>query len=176
MTQVSENFSASLVPLDSIDPALVEDVLDRAFGTDRHSRTAYRVREGTEWLQALSFAALDDDDLLVGTIQVWPTALTVPDRRPMPMLMVGPVAVIPERQKEGFGRALMTAMASAISPQAPLPRVLIGDPEYYGAFGFTAAPTQRWSLPGPFERHRLMVACDNPAILPEKGHLGPWIG
>ncbi len=168
--------SASIVPLDSIDPALVEDVLDRAFGTDRHSRTAYRVREGTDWLPALSFAALDADDLLVGTIQVWPVALGDEGKRPIPMLMVGPVAVVPERQNEGFGHALMAAMASALSPAAPLPRVLIGDPEYYGKFGYSAAPTHGWALPGPFERHRLLVACDNPGILPEKGHLGPWIG
>lgn len=176
MAELAPVSSASIVPLDSIDPALIEDVLDRAFGSDRHSRTAYRVREGTDWLPALSFAALDAEDLLVGTIQVWPVALTDASKRAIPLLMVGPVAVVPERQKEGFGQALMVAMASALNPAAPLPRVLIGDPEYYEKFGYSAAPTQGWALPGPFERHRLLVACHNPAILPEKGHLGPWIG
>ena len=39
---------ATLIPLDSVDPALVEDLLDRAFGADRHERTAYKVREGTD--------------------------------------------------------------------------------------------------------------------------------
>jgi len=166
--------SATLAPLDAVDPALVEELLDRAFGPDRQMRTAYRVREGTECLPPLSFAALDEDDLLVGTIQVWPVALTDPDGRRHPLLMVGPVAVLPERQSEGFGKALMAAMSDAIDPQAPLPQVMIGDEAYYGRFGFSAAPTQGWSLPGPYDQARLLVRAANPAILPAKGLLGPW--
>lgn len=168
--------NASLIPLESVDPVMVEEVLDRAFGPDRHGRTAYKVREGTDWLPALSFAALDEDDLLVGTIQLWPVALTDPDGRAHPMLMVGPVAVLPERQDQGFGRALMAAYAAAIDPRAPLPQVLIGDPEYYEQFGFAGEATQGWSLPGPYEKHRLLVRASNPAILPERGMLGPWRG
>jgi len=55
--------------------------------------------------------------------------------------------------------------------------VMIGDPEYYGRFwGFTNAHTSGWDLPGPFERHRLLARCDNPAVLPAEGMLGPWRG
>ena len=167
--------TATLIPLAEVDPALIEALLDRAFGKDRKERTAYRVRSGTEWLPALSFAAVDEQQMLVGTIQVWPVALTDPQGRRHPMLMVGPVAVLPGQQKQGYGLALMAAMARAIDPAAPLPQVLIGDPEYYERFGFTAAPTQKWDLPGEFERHRLMVRTENPGVLPEEGTLGPWI-
>jgi predicted N-acetyltransferase YhbS len=168
--------AVTLIPLAEVDPAMIEELLDRAFGTDRHLRTAYRLREGTQWLPALSFAAVDAERLLVGTIQTWPVALTDPAGRRHPMLMVGPVAVLPERQGEGFGTMLMAAMASAIDPQAALPQVMIGDPEYYERFGFFAAPTQQWNLPGPFERRRLLVRAANPGVLPEEGTLGPWIG
>ncbi|KLI63234.1 GNAT family N-acetyltransferase [Aurantiacibacter marinus] len=168
--------TATLIPLAQVEPAMIEELLDRAFGPDRHDRTAYKVREGTDWLPALSFAALDEDDMLVGTIQIWPVALTDADGRRHPLLMVGPVAVLPERQSEGFGHALMAGMAAALDPKAPLPQVLIGDPEYYGRFGFTAAPTGGWSMPGPFEQHRLLVCTANPAVLPSEGTLGPWIG
>ncbi|MCZ8325152.1 MAG: N-acetyltransferase [Sphingomonadaceae bacterium] len=167
----------TLIPLDNVDPALVEALLDRAFEPERHTRTAYKVREGTDWLPALSFAAIDADEHLVGTIQCWPVALTDPAGRRHPMIMVGPVAVEPEAQGQGYGQALMTASIAALSPQAPLPQVMIGDPEYYGRFwGFTNAHTGGWDLPGPFERHRLLVRCDNPAILPAEGTLGPWRG
>ncbi|MCB2066508.1 MAG: N-acetyltransferase [Erythrobacter sp.] len=168
--------AVTLIPLAEVDPALVEELLDRAFGPDRHLRTAYMVREGTDWLPALSFAAVDEAQLLVGTIQVWPVALTDPQGRRHPMLMVGPVAVVPERQGEGFGTMLMLAMAKALDPQAALPQVMIGDPEYYERFGFFGAPTGQWQLPGPFERRRLLVRTDNPGILPHEGTLGPWIG
>ena len=167
----------TLIPLDQVDPAMIDEVLDRAFGPGRHERTAYKVREGTDWLPGLSFAALDDDDMLVGTIQVWPVALTDKDGRRHPMLMVGPVAVIPERQREGFGKTLMLAMLSALDERAPLPQVLIGDAEYYGRFfGFSAEPTAGWKLPGPWEPHRLLVRAPNPAVLPSEGMLGPWRG
>ena len=166
---------ATLIPLDSVDPALVEGVLDRAFDPQRHQRTAYKVREGTDWLPALSFAALDADGELAGTIQCWPVALTDPDGRRHPMIMVGPVAVLPERQNEGFGHALMLAMLNALSPEAPLPQVMVGDPEYYDRFfGFSAEHTGGWKLPGPWNPARLLCRTDRPAALPRAGALGPW--
>jgi predicted N-acetyltransferase YhbS len=168
---------ANLIPLDQVDPALIEELLDRAFDTERKTRTAYKVREGTDWLGALSFAALDESDHLVGTIQCWPVALNTPEGRAVPMIMVGPVAVLPEHQGAGYGKALMTASLAAIDPRAPLPQVMIGDPEYYGRFwGFANEATGGWDLPGPFEQHRLLVRCDNPSVLPTKGMLGPWRG
>jgi predicted N-acetyltransferase YhbS len=166
----------TLVPLANVDPDMVEQLLDRAFGPDRHARTAYRMREGTEWLPALSFAALDDDDYLTGTIQLWPIALTDPEGRAHPMLMVGPVAVLPERQHEGYGKALMLASLGALDDTTALPQVLIGDAEYYGRFfGFSADHTGDYYCPGPFERDRLLLRCANPAVLPPTGMLGPWV-
>ena len=169
---------ASLIPLSAVDPAMVEALLDRAFGPGRQGRTAYKVREGTQWLPALSFAALDGEELLAGTIQAWPVALTDPAGRAHPLLMVGPVAVLPERQDMGYGRALMAALADALvnTGDTPLPQMLIGDPEYYDRFGFGAEHTGGWRLPGPYEQRRLLARAANPAILPKEGMLGPWRG
>lgn len=166
----------NIIPLDNVDPALVEALLDRAFEPERHTRTAYKVREGTDWLPGLSFALIDEEEHLAGTIQCWPVALTDANGRAHPMIMVGPVAVLPEHQSRGFGKALMTASLSALSPQAPLPQVMVGDPEYYGRFwGFSNEHTGGWDLPGPFEQRRLLARCDNPALLPKQGMLGPWL-
>jgi len=167
---------ANLIPLDAVDPALVEELLDRAFEPARHQRTAYKVRVGMDWLPGLSFAAMDENEMLVGTIQCWPVALTDPAGRAHPMIMVGPVAVLPEHQGEGYGKALMTACLAAIDPRAPLPQVMIGDPEYYGRWGFTSEGTAGWSLPGPYDKHRLLVRTANRAVLPAEGTLGPWQG
>ena len=163
----------SIVPLSAVDPQLVEDLLDAAFEPERRQRTSYRIREGTDWLPALSFAALDDDDWLVGTIQVWPVALETADGRDHPLLMVGPVAVLPGHQGEGYGKALMAASLGAIDPAAALPQVLIGDAPYYGRFGFVEAP-RGWQCPGPWSPDRLLVRGANPAVLPPAGMLGPW--
>ncbi|MEL6529080.1 MAG: N-acetyltransferase [Pseudomonadota bacterium] len=172
--------TTTLIPLSAVDPDMVEQLLDRAFGEDRHARTAYRIRTGMEWLEALSFAALDEEDMLVGTIQCWPVALTDNQERPVPLVMVGPVAVVPERQGEGFGLGLMAAMLDAEARLAangvpPLAQVLIGDADYYGRWGFSAASTGGWRCPGPFEPHRLLARGTALAAMPAEGVLGPWL-
>ena len=171
----------TIVPLSAIDSDLIEDLLDAAFGEQRRARTAYRIREGMEWLPGLSFAALDDEDYLVATIQLWPVALTDPDGRAHPLLMVGPVAVMPGRQGEGYGKALMAASLAAVDrlgegSSAALPQVLIGDVDYYGKWDFTPAHTGGWHCPGPYEQGRLLARANNAAILPREGMLGPWMG
>jgi predicted N-acetyltransferase YhbS len=175
MTQ-TQTEAATIIPLDNVDPALVEALLDSAFGADRHGRTAYKVREGTDWLPGLSFAALDENEMLAGTIQCWPVALNDAAGRAHPMIMVGPVAVLPDHQGTGFGQALMSASLAGIDDRAPLPQVMIGDPEYYGRFwGFSNERTGGWDVPGPFEQRRLLVRSANPAVLPDAGMLGPWL-
>lgn len=183
--------TATLIPLEAVDPAMIEAVLDRAFGADRHARTAYRIREGMDWLPGLSMAALDEHDMLVATIQCWPIGLQTKQGQ-VPLVMVGPVAVVPERQGEGFGVGLMSAMiaedarlaadegrsssSSEAVGQHGLPQVLIGDAKYYGRWGFSAAMTGGWRCPGPFEQHRLLARGTALAAMPSEGMLGPWEG
>jgi predicted N-acetyltransferase YhbS len=164
----------TLIPLANVAPAMIEQVLDRAFGEDRLNRTSYMIREGMDWLPALSFAALDEDGMLAGTIQAWPVALTDAQDRAHPLIMIGPVAVLPEYQDQGYGRAMMAALSAGIEPEAPLPQVLIGDTDYYRRFGFTNEYTGGWRCPGPWEPERLMVRAPHPEVLPKEGLLGPW--
>jgi len=163
----------SLVPLSSVPPHLVDELLDAAFEPERRTRTSYLIRGQAEPLPTLSFAALDDDEWLVGSIQVSPAALTDAEGRPHPLLMVGPVAVLPAHQGEGYGKALMAAALGAIDPAAPLPQVLIGDAPYYGRFGFVEAP-RGWHCPGPWDPARLLVRGGVDG-LPAEGMLGPWV-
>ena len=143
-----------VIGLEQIDGQLVEQLLDRAFGTDRHTRTAYRLREGVAALAGPSLAAIEDGEL-IGTIQLWPAMFRGEDGRRVPLVLVGPVAVVPERQGSGIGRRLVKEALERV-PDAAL--MLIGDPEYYGRFfGFTADRTGGWRLPGPVERHRLLA-------------------
>lgn len=163
-----------IVPIASVDPCAVEVLLDRAFGADRHGRTAYAVRDGTAPIPALSLAALDDQ-VLVGSIQCWPVALIMDDGGAAAMTMVGPVAVDPPRQRDGIGHLLMErmlAVAAETGDDAAL--MLVGDPEYYGRFfDFTAARTGRWRLPGPVEPRRLLAR--GAGVPDAAGRLGPRI-
>ena len=158
-----------ILPLSHADPAEVERLLDAAFGTDRHQRTAYRLREGVAAIPALSFGAFDRG-ALVGSLQCWPVELVSDEAEPTPLVLLGPVAVWPERQQHGIGRTLMRAALASADATGADPLMLIGDPDYYERlFGFHAAPTQRWDLPGPFERRRLLVRAAPHHALPASG-------
>ena len=167
----------ALVPLAAVDSLAVEALLDRAFGPDRRKRTAYRIRAGTLPVPELSFAALDAQGALLGTLQCWPVELACDEGDIVPLVMVGPVAVEPDRQQGGIGRALMERMLDAV-PGCPSEGcdslMLVGDPEYYGRFfGFTADRTARWRLPGPFEPRRLLARGEG---VPDcAGTLGPRV-
>ncbi len=161
-----------IVPLARVGDAAVDTLLDRAFGADRRARTAYRIRGGSRPVTALSLAALDGSEL-VGSIQCWPIRFTADDGATTPLVMVGPVAVLPARQRDGIGRRLVeTALAAARETGQDDALMLIGDPEYYGRFfGFAADRTAGWRLPGPVERRRLLARGSGVPI--GAGELGP---
>ena len=111
---------------------------------------------------------------MVGTIQCWPVELRGADGAAAPLVLLGPVAVRPARQQHGIGRMLMRAALGAADATGEEALMLIGDPEYYERlFGFHAAPAARWELPGPFERHRLLVRLRGARTLPAEGRVGP---
>jgi predicted N-acetyltransferase YhbS len=157
-----------LVPLSQIDPHAVEALLDASFGADRLGRTAYRMREGTRTIAGLSFAALEKG-ALCGTIQCWPVRLG-PER----LVLVGPVAVMPDAQGKGVGKLLMTEMLRVADAGWADVLMMIGDPDYYGRFfGFTAAATGGWDIPGPVERHRLLARVRRPGGIGATGMIEP---
>jgi hypothetical protein len=50
--------------------------------------------------------------------------------------------------------------------------LLIGDAPYYGRFGFKAAATRQWELPGPVDHDRLLLrvpTTGQPVRLPRIG-------
>ncbi|WP_350140273.1 GNAT family N-acetyltransferase [Parasphingopyxis sp.] len=161
-----------LVPLAVIDAAQIVTLLDAAFGADRHQRTAYKVRVGTEWLPEYSVAVTDGSHLL-GTAQGWPVAVIDEAGERSPLIMVGPVAVIPEMQGTGIGKQMTHAICDALDLHGES-GVMIGDPEYYERFfGFRSGPASGWSLPGPVEARRVLLRPAPGTRWPARGQLGP---
>ncbi|WP_301183108.1 GNAT family N-acetyltransferase [Sphingomonas quercus] len=161
-------------PLADFPETEVEALLDAAFGTDRRGRTAYRLREGVSAIPGLSFAAVDDYGQLVGSFQSWPVELAGDDGRVVPLVLVGPIAIQPDRQQGGLGRALTRHALAAIDAAGVEATVLIGDPEYYGRFfGYSDAVTGQWRVPGPVEQRRLLARLTGGPALPVSGLLRP---
>ncbi|MDF2366194.1 GNAT family N-acetyltransferase [Sneathiella sp.] len=132
--------------------ALIEPLLDRCFGPDRFNKTAYKVRENITPLPELSFVTVEGDTLLA-TIRYWPVMIG----GKTPALLLGPIAVEPELQGKGIGVALMRETIRVATEQGHQLIVLVGDPEYYGQFGFQNAAVLGFEMPGPVEKHRLLV-------------------
>lgn len=171
-----------IVSAKSSDRAEIEQLLDSAFGPARHGRTAYRLRDGLQPLRPASMVAREGERL-IGSIQFWPVELVgqLPEEA-QPLLLLGPVACARDRRGQGLGAQLIRSgiqMAETIGFDR---FVLIGDPGYYSRFGFDAAATGGWSLPGPFERHRLLARLPSACALPAHGALRPasslsrWFG
>lgn len=53
---------------------------------------------------------------------------------------LGPISVVPDRQGQGIGSRLMHAALAELRRQGAAGCVVLGDPGYYGRFGFAARP------------------------------------
>jgi predicted N-acetyltransferase YhbS len=110
-------------------------------------------------LPALSFVARAEGQL-VGSLQCWPLQLRGVGGSVLPLILLGPVVTAADWQGRGIAsRLLGTALAVADAEAAP-PVLLIGDAPFYGRFGFSAAATGGWQLPGPVDRARLLLRGD----------------
>nr|WP_243436874.1 N-acetyltransferase [Streptomyces sp. FH025] len=102
------------------------------------------LRRDPAWLPELSLVAVDGAGLVIGHALL--TRLRVGDGE---ALALAPVAVAPEWQRRGVGELVVRAALSAAEKAGERLVVVLGDPEYYGRFGF--APAGRHEVTGPFE-------------------------
>jgi predicted N-acetyltransferase YhbS len=132
------------------DIAARESLLDVCFGAARHARTCQRLRDGRVPAEGLAFSAVHQGRL-VGTIRLWHV-----DAGGRAALMLGPLAVDPAARELGIGAELMKHAIAAATTLGHGAIVLLGDEPYYSRFGFSSANMEALSLPGPFERNRLL--------------------
>jgi predicted N-acetyltransferase YhbS len=132
------------------DAAAREALLDACFGASRHARTCQRLRDGRLPAEGLAFTARHQGRL-VGTIRLWHVRAGG-----QAALMLGPLAVDPACREFGIGAALMKHALAAAKARGHGAVILLGDAPYYARFGFSAHKTGELSLPGPFERDRLL--------------------
>lgn len=132
------------------DVAAREALLDVCFGANRHARTCQRLRDGRAPAEGLAFTAMHEGRV-VGTVRLWHV-----NAGGVPALVLGPLAVEASCRKLGIGAALMNHANATATARGHSAIILLGDAPYYARFGFNAAKTSELSLPGPFERERLL--------------------
>jgi predicted N-acetyltransferase YhbS len=127
-----------------------EALLDACFGENRHTRTCQRLRDGRAPAEGLALSALAQGRL-VGTLRLWHVSAGG-----VPALVLGPLAVDRSCRDLGVGAALMNRALTTAKARGHGAVVLLGDAPYYARFGFSGLKTTELSLPGPFERDRLL--------------------
>lgn len=145
----------SIIPSEQFPPdqADVEHLLDLAFGVSRRTKTSYRLREGNTAADGLSLITREEGFGITGSISFWP--LIIGEMQTQAILL-GPLAIHPDRQNQGIGRSLLHESLSRARSWGHKLVILIGDAPYYLRAGFDYVPEGQVDMPGPIDPTRLL--------------------
>ncbi|WP_199611498.1 GNAT family N-acetyltransferase [Flocculibacter collagenilyticus] len=121
----------------------IESLIYRAFMNHPHHEsgatpTEHLIVNKLRDTNALSLSLVYEDETgLIGHIAFSPVLI---DGEESLWLGLGPVSVMPNRQGEGIGSALIQEGISQLQSKGIEGLVLLGEPEYYGRFGFLSQP------------------------------------
>lgn len=125
----------------------IHGVVAGAFGREDEASLVERLRTSDAWLADLALTAQPSGDrggLIVGFAAL--TRITVGGR---PALALAPAAVAPDWQGQGAGSALVRAAIARAADRGERLILVLGDPRYYGRFGFAAAIPM--GIHGPYD-------------------------
>lgn len=138
---------------DARDAGAIHDITAAAFGqpgrggADRDPAEATLVdelRASPAWLPALSLVAATPAGEIIGHV-----LCTRGHVGQEPVLALGPLTVRPDHQRRGVGSALMHAIIGAADALGEPMIALLGNPAYYGRFGFRPAADYHVAPPRP---------------------------
>lgn len=126
-------------PEDPSDADAIDALITSAFRDAPHtSHTEQFIVRGLRKARQLTISLVaEDDGTLVGHVAVSPVAVS--DGTPG-WYGLGPISVVPARQAQGIGSELMTKALAALQDLDAAGCVVLGEPAYYGRFGFRAEP------------------------------------
>jgi predicted N-acetyltransferase YhbS len=142
-----------IAPAASVSVTSVEHLYDRIFGPPRFQKASHRLRAGLAPLSALSWVARAGA-ATIGAIRYWPILV---GEAAEPALLLGPLAVAPDRTRCGIGTALVRKTLRMAARGGHDLVLLVGDPDYYRRFGFVSATPSGFLMPGEARPERLQV-------------------
>lgn len=113
---------------------------DRAFGGPEEGRVTRALWNNGDTL--LSLVAVKDGKL-VGHIEMFRIRVDGADCA----AGLGPMSIHPDYQKTGIGSALVRRALASMHSAQRLPVFVLGHPDYYPRFGFSAAAAEAFSAP-----------------------------
>jgi putative acetyltransferase len=135
------------------------------------ARLLDELRRCDGWIPELSLVAVDGVSVLGHVV----TTRGFVDE--VPVLGLGPIAVLPGHQRDGIGSALVRATFAAAEARGEALIALLGSPDYYGRFGFVAATSVGIEPPEPaWGRHFQVcpLAAHRPSITGRFRYAAPF--
>lgn len=117
------------------DRAAVRALVEAAFESGVEAELVDMLR--TQARPLVSLVAVADDGVVAGHIMFSPVRL--PGQPEVTLMGLGPVAVLPDRQRRGVGTALVRSGLMRCAALGAGAVVVLGHPEYYARFGFLSA-------------------------------------
>ncbi len=129
------------------DRADVAKVHRLAFGREDEGRLVEALRDGDH--ARISLVA-EDGGRIVGHVLFSALSLAAPDGA-LDALSLAPVAVVPDRQREGIGSMLIREGLRTCEGRGHRVVVVLGEPGYYRRFGFSTRLAENLSTVYPKE-------------------------
>lgn len=128
------------------EEAAITALIEEAFASAEHrDGTEAQIVERLRAASALTLSLVaEDGGEIVGHVAFSPVTI---NGQPAGWFGLGPIAVRPDRQREGIGDALISEGLAQLVAYGAGGCVVLGDPAYYGRFGFVADAGLRF--PGP---------------------------
>jgi putative acetyltransferase len=122
----------------------IRRIVDEAFGDTITSAIVDAIRASDRFVPELSLVAVSEGQTAGHVISSY-VDLLVPDTRRV--LQVGPLAVVPSRQRQGIGTALMEETIRLADERGEPLLLIEGNPAYYGRFRFTRTDEHGIEMP-----------------------------
>lgn len=126
------------------DAEAVHAVLVAAFGREAEARLVERLRASARIVCAM---VAEEKGRVLGHV-VFSRIAVESGGSEIPGLALAPLAVLPAFQRLGIGSALVSAGLERCRMERHARVLVVGDPVYYGRFGFV--PASRYGLKCPF--------------------------
>jgi putative acetyltransferase len=147
------------------DYPAIRAILRHAFGGDDEANLVERLRADGDVLVELVAAS---DIALQGHILYSPLKIAR-DGGTIEAAALAPVSVLPAFQRAGIGKALIRAGNTACAEMGLSAIIVLGHPDYYPQFGFSASLTE--SLEAPFSGPAFMALELRPDALKAGGRV-----
>lgn len=151
----------SIRPETPKDYHAVENLTREAFwnqnvpGCDEHY-LVHKMRSHKDFIPELAFV-LEKDGKIIGNIMYTKTKLVDENGNEKPILSFGPVSVLPEYQRKGYGKALIEYSFGKAVALGYDTIVIFGNPDNYVARGFKSCMKCRVCLEGERYPSSMMV-------------------